>query len=31
MKKQRKHYAPEGKVALLRCHLLEKQASSGSI
>jgi len=26
MKKQRKHYAPEEKVAVLRRHLLEKEA-----
>jgi hypothetical protein len=25
MKKQRKHYAPEEKVAILRRHLLEKE------
>lgn len=28
MKKQRKHYAPEEKVAILRRHLLEKQPIS---
>src|SRR4051795_2978165 len=28
MKKQRKHYAPEEKVAILRRHLLEKEAIS---
>lgn len=26
MKKQRKHYTPEEKVAILRRHLLEKRA-----
>jgi hypothetical protein len=25
MKKQRKHYTPEGKVAILRRHLLENE------
>ena len=28
MKKQRKHYTPEGKVAILRRHLLEKEPIS---
>jgi transposase len=28
MKKQRKHYAPEEKVAILRRHLLEKEPIS---
>ena len=28
MKKQRKHYAPEEKVAVLRRHLLEKEPIS---
>lgn len=28
MKKQRKHYAPEEKVAILRRHLLEKEPMS---
>src|SRR5438876_11199330 len=28
MKKQRKHYAPEEKVAILRRHLLEKETIS---
>ena len=27
MKKQRKHYTPEGKVAILRRHLLDKEIS----
>jgi transposase-like protein len=27
MKKQRKHYTPEEKVAILRRHLLEKERS----
>ena len=29
MKKQRKHYKPEEKVAVLRRHLLEKELSYG--
>jgi len=28
MKKQRQHYAPEGKVSILRRHLLEKEPIS---
>jgi hypothetical protein len=30
MKKQRKHYAPEEKVAILRRHLLERRSPSQS-
>jgi len=30
MKKQRKHYTPEEKVAVLRRHLLEKELATGA-
>ena len=31
MKKQRKHYTPEEKVAILRRHLVEAGADLGSV
>jgi hypothetical protein len=31
MKKQRKHYAPEDKVAILRRHLLDKEPISSCV